>query len=107
MLSIAAIWRSLSQKLRQKYTLKWAAACHNGLGQKILHGRIGARADFVIDRLKARCEPPSPQVECKEVQYQCDFLHHCNIFTIWRYLGPPLAALPIIGDAKVGVALWN
>jgi|KBSMisStandDraft_5_1062788.scaffolds.fasta_scaffold86546_2 hypothetical protein len=26
--------------------------------------------------------PPSPRIECKVVQYQCDYLHPCNIFTI-------------------------
>ena len=25
---------------------------------------------------------PSPRVGCKEVQYQCDYLHACNILII-------------------------
>jgi len=89
----AAIRRSLSQILRQKYTLKCAAACHDGLGRKFCTAGAGARADFAIDRFNrllsgpaTTCEPgaavPSPHVGCKEVQYQCDYLHPCNILII-------------------------
>jgi hypothetical protein len=79
--------------LRRKYGPKCAAACHDGLGRKFCTVVIGARADFAIERFKVRLfEPlapsapvaasPSPRVGCKEVQYQCDYLHPCNIFII-------------------------
>jgi hypothetical protein len=79
--------------LRQKYTLKCAAACHDGLGRKFCTAATGIRADFAIAGFKRAlfepaitcaplATPPSPPVERKEVQYQCDYLHPCNIFTI-------------------------
>jgi len=54
---------------------------------------MGTRADFAIGRLKGApfdpltnsapaTAPPSPDVQCKKVQYQCDDLHPCNIFTV-------------------------
>jgi hypothetical protein len=46
----------------------------------------GIRADFDIARaghhLRASDAPLSPHIECKVVQYQCDYLHPYNIFTI-------------------------
>jgi hypothetical protein len=65
---------------------------------------MGTRADFAIGRLKGplfdpattcapAAEPPSPHVECKEVLYQCDYLHPCNIFTISAISGLTLPVL--------------
>jgi hypothetical protein len=88
-----AIRRSLAQKLREKYTPKWAATCQVGLWRKFCMAGTGTCADFAIARFDrqlfepaATCAPapapPSPHIECKEVQYQCDYLHTCNIFAI-------------------------
>ncbi|WP_143133240.1 hypothetical protein [Pseudoduganella namucuonensis] len=73
--------------------LKCADAGHNGLGRKFCTAGVGTRADFAIARFNrppfepaATCgpaaAPPSPHVECKEMQYQYDFQHPCNVFAI-------------------------
>jgi hypothetical protein len=54
-----AIRRSLSQILRQKYTPKWAAACHDGLGRKFCTAGTRARADFAIARFKGPLFEPA------------------------------------------------
>ncbi|WP_162253067.1 hypothetical protein [Duganella sp. Root1480D1] len=57
-----AIRRSLSQKKRQKYTLKCVAAGPDGLIEKFCTDRIGTCADFAIGRLKVRRAIPRPPV---------------------------------------------
>jgi hypothetical protein len=90
---LPAIRPSLSQIFRQNYTPKCAAACHDGHRRKFCTANTGIRADFAMARFKKAlfepattcapaAAPPSPPIECKVVQYQCDYLHPCNIFTI-------------------------
>jgi hypothetical protein len=63
------------------------------IGEKFCTANTGIRADFAMARFKKplfepattcapAAAPPSPPIECKVVQYQCDYLHPCNIFTI-------------------------
>jgi hypothetical protein len=54
-------------------------------------GENSARLLWVFVQILISIEPattcapaaaPPPHIECKVVQYQCDYLHPCNIFTI-------------------------
>jgi hypothetical protein len=76
---------------------------------------MGTRADFAIARALCEsattCAPAAaaaaPHVGCKEVQYHCDYLHPCSIFTInvisARTLSSPFAAhLARAGDVRRG-----
>jgi hypothetical protein len=84
--------------------------------RKFCTAGIGTRADIVIDRLKGPLfdpaatsapadAPPSPLVECMEVQYQYDYLHPCSIFTI-RAISVLLPRCPFT-DARPSPATRN
>ena len=79
--------------VRQKYVRKRAAARHGSLAQRFCTALIDVRADFAIDGFSdplfdpaATSAPvaaaPPPQGECTKVQYQCNYLHRCSIFSI-------------------------
>jgi hypothetical protein len=59
------------------------------LGERIVMVRKLGNNTLSITRVRASSayirsvtdRPPSPQVECDEVQYQCDYLHLVNFFT--------------------------
>ena len=108
-----AIRRSLSQKIRQKNTLKWPAACCHGLGRSFCTAGIGRRADFAIELSCSvrpptsvpAAAPPPPRAECEKVQYLYDYLQLeiSSPFALFRGLSSRL--LPLLASQCRRLAL--
>ena len=88
-----AIRRSLSQIVRQIDTPICSAARDGRLGHNFCTTTTVMGAEFAIAHSKwhgsvpattwaAAPAPPLPHLKREEVQYQCDYLHPCNIFPI-------------------------
>lgn len=105
-----AIRRSLSQILRQKYTPKWAAACHDGLGRKFCTAGTGARADFAIARFKRPLfEPATPPVRqrpCRRRRTWSERKCIINAIICTLVISSPLALFRCLPSRVLLLLVW-